>query len=323
MDYKLLVIGKLPPPIGGVTIHVKRFLDLLSMNGLRYTFFDLRDFKFLDLVKRIIKAKLVHLHVSNVEFQFFLVVLSKILGKKSVVTIHGDLFRFKGLKKKLTSLTIRFCDVPILLNEKSYLYAKEINPKSFLMTAFLPPLIEEIPLDSKVCEQIDAFKTLHDKVFATNASAVNYDVNEQEIYGVLELIDFFKRNENRSIGLIISDPSGEYEKFLKAKNVALSTNIVMLSFPHSYFEIIKRVDATIRNTSTDGDSLSIRESLFLKKSTFATDVVQRPAGTVLYRRGDYSVFSIELCEPEKTDIISIDSLFKYFSGLYSELSGKF
>ena len=57
---------------------------------------------------------------------------------------------------------------------------------------------------------------------------------------------------------------------------------------HSYFEVIKLCDGTIRHTSTDGDSLSVRESLFLGKCTLASDVVSRPVGCLLYSRDSLS-----------------------------------
>ena len=40
--------------------------------------------------------------------------------------------------------------------------------------------------------------------------------------------------------------------------------------------------AFIRNTSTDGDSISIKESLSLKTSVYATQVTDRPLGVNLY-----------------------------------------
>jgi hypothetical protein len=49
-------------------------------------------------------------------------------------------------------------------------------------------------------------------------------------------------------------------------------------------------DASIRNTTTDGDSLSVKESLYLKRYTFATDAVNRPPGCILYKRGKFNDF---------------------------------
>ena len=41
-------------------------------------------------------------------------------------------------------------------------------------------------------------------------------------------------------------------------------------------------DAFIRSTTTDGDSLSVHEALHLKKDVIASNVVDRPIGTLTY-----------------------------------------
>jgi hypothetical protein len=44
----------------------------------------------------------------------------------------------------------------------------------------------------------------------------------------------------------------------------------------------------LRPTLTDGDALTIREALYLKKIVIASDIVKRPAGTFLYKTGQSS-----------------------------------
>ena len=46
--------------------------------------------------------------------------------------------------------------------------------------------------------------------------------------------------------------------------------------------MLKISDVFIRNTSTDGDSLSLREAINLNINCYATDVVDRPVGTIIY-----------------------------------------
>ena len=42
----------------------------------------------------------------------------------------------------------------------------------------------------------------------------------------------------------------------------------------------------IRGTFSDGDSLSVREALMLRKKVIATDCVDRPAGVTLFKYND-------------------------------------
>ena len=46
----------------------------------------------------------------------------------------------------------------------------------------------------------------------------------------------------------------------------------------------------MRNTSTDGDALSVKESLYLGKPTLCTDAVDRPKGVRLFKDCDKTSF---------------------------------
>ncbi|QNI75235.1 hypothetical protein [Synechococcus sp. MVIR-18-1] len=80
----------------------------------------------------------------------------------------------------------------------------------------------------------------------------------------------------------MSDPSGRYAQFSASKFPFIPRNVVFLSKPHPFIEILRSSDLFIRNTSTDGDSISIWEALSLIVNVFATDVVSRPPGVTLY-----------------------------------------
>ena len=56
-------------------------------------------------------------------------------------------------------------------------------------------------------------------------------------------------------------------------------------------QILKQTECLIRFTTTDGDSISVREALFLNKSVIASNVVERPVGvtTVNLNKDDLSI----------------------------------
>ncbi|WP_460545725.1 hypothetical protein [Echinicola sediminis] len=286
----MFIIGKTPPPIGGVTVHMERLLYQLRTTNISFVFFDLARDKVWQGLKGFLKYQNIHLHSSNPYLRFLIVLLGKVLGKRVDFTLHGDLGRYKSrLKNQLDLFAIRFAHRPVLLNEKSYRKAQKLNSNAQLISAFLPPDLNKQVLSNTWRKKIIALKS--DRfLFCTNAGQVAYDKNDQEIYGIIELIKAFSGNER--YGLIISDPSSSYSRLLESENFEIPQNILLLTGPHSFFKVMELGDATIRNTSTDGDSLSVRESLFLGKLTFCTDVVSRPKGTILYKRGDIKrVFS--------------------------------
>jgi hypothetical protein len=68
---------------------------------------------------------------------------------------------------------------------------------------------------------------------------------------------------------------------LQIQNEFLIVNEKMPLYP-----IIKRIQLFIRPTNTDGDAISIRESLYYKVPTIASDVCKRPKGTISFRNRD-------------------------------------
>lgn len=298
----LLIIGKVPPPIGGVTVHVKRLLDKLNLIDYPFSFKILNKKRlWLDLIS-IRNYKKFHLHTSNVYLQFIFALLSKVTKTKSIITFHGDLDRYKGLRSGVVVATIKITDYPIVLNQKSKIKADKINKKSLLISAFIPPGNED-PLPDDLLQKLNKLKSKCKKVFGTNAHDVSFDKENNEIYGISDLIVFF--NSNPDFGLIVSDPKGKYHQFLKKKGLPINDNIIIVDYKHSFYEVLKQIDGSIRNTSTDGDSLSVKESLFLNKLTFVSDVVSRPKGVIKFKRGNYEGF-LKDYELNKYDVSSFD-----------------
>jgi hypothetical protein len=53
---------------------------------------------------------------------------------------------------------------------------------------------------------------------------------------------------------------------------------------------MEQADLVVRPTNTDGDSLSIREAIFLNKPIISSDVVKRPDGTILFANRNQAAF---------------------------------
>ena len=286
MKKKLLLVGPdlTKQGIGGVTIHVQRLKDCLDNNSYSYEFIDYKNTKPWILINRISKYKIVHLHVSNPAYQFFLVCCSKMMGKKIIITIHGNYGRFGALKNWMVRSAIRMATVPIVINESSYQKCKVYNTHTQLIPAFIPPQKEE----NLQPEIVLLLKRLHGegkKIVSTNAFNISFDKNGNDTYGIGFLVDYFKDFDN--MALVMSDPSGNYHKQYSGFQY---DTVFFIDYPHSYFELLKLVDYFVRNTSTDGDALSVKEAIYLGVSTLCTDVVDRPEGVTLFKYCDKDSF---------------------------------
>ena len=282
----ILVIGKTPPPIGGVTIHVERLLEKLKANYSEgYCFKALNKKNLLFSFFFLLKFSFFHIHTSNVYLRLYYVVLGKIVRTKCVITIHGDVGRYNSrLKNKLDILVLKWAAYPILLNESSLKKALKLNKNAILISSFIPPNMDNEFLNDDLEERILDFKSIYKNIFCTNAYNLSKDKNDDEIYGIFEIVDYFNNNPDK--GLIFSDPSGAYLEEFKKRAIQTPKNIIHITGNHSFFKVINLSDFSIRNTSTDGDSISVKESLFLNKITFCTNVVSRPKGVFLYNRGE-------------------------------------
>lgn len=318
MPEKVLLIGTLPQTagVGGVTIHIDRLLRSLKKEGYPIYLCDYKATSFITQVQTIMKYNIIHIHASNPLLRLFYVLVCAFFNKKSVLTIHGDIGRFSFLKNYFDRLAITFCSIPILINLNSFIKAKSWNKHSKLLSVFIPPIGEE-NLPDFIINWINYQHKKNKSVYATNASGLNYTVSGEEIYGILPLLKYFKNNKEFS--LIISDPSGQYEKYNDRQN-----NILFISNQHSFFEILKLSDGMIRATATDGDSISVKESLYLGKQTIATDRVIRPRGVILFKYGDLDSLDIALHRKKDIDLhkYSEQNTVDLIKEVYSSFSNK-
>lgn len=279
----LLISGYLDEkPTGGVAMHVHRLLKLLIEKEIHC--YDLCDYKkegFYLQISKIISSQIVHVHVSNPYLRLAYAFICKILGKKSILTVHGQLGRFGWLKNQIDYCSIRLFSIPILINKNSYVKGKKLNSKCRYIQAFIPPILEEELVAEDIKNCIFHFKDEQKKVFLTNASRRSFNSNGEEIYGIDFLISFF--NQHSQYQLIILDPENQYKPIYNKK---CPFNVLILTGELSFCGIMRYADFVIRNTITDGDSFSVKESLWFEKPVLATDVVDRPDGVILFKYSD-------------------------------------
>ncbi|MCK0137246.1 hypothetical protein [Arenibacter sp. S6351L] len=276
----ILQIAKLPPPIGGVTTHVKRLLaSLKAVENIEFAILDYsKERNVLVIIHKIANAKVVHLHVTKKVLRLFLVLFFRLLSKKVLITFHGN-YNFKNI---LDIYSLKYSDAAILLNQISYKAASNIRiSKNYLIGAFIPPIEGDIaPLDEILIEKIGKFKSNFNVVYSTNAYNYVRDDQGKETYMGSDLVSLFTKN--KEIGLIFSDPTGNYYKYLIGIFKELPNNVLFITQPHDFINIIKATDALIRATTTDGDSLSVKEALYFNKTVIATGVVDRPNDVLIF-----------------------------------------
>ncbi len=283
-NIKLIIIGKVPPPIGGVTIHVKRLKESLVHEKYPFEFRGLTKTNILwSLLGCLFRSSIIHLHTSSPLLRMIFSIFGKLNGfQLLIITYHGNIGRFKPYKNWLDQVSLKLSDIPIVLNDQSLKIAKSINNNTLLISAFIPPVNPE-PLSTEIEKSLTKLKRSKQLIFCTNAYNLSYDKHNNEIYNGTFLIKMFCKDENQKFGFVFSDPSGNYKKHFEKQGLSLTPNILLISEAHSFFEVLRKTDCFIRCTTTDGDPLSVKEALYLQKTVFATDVISRPQEVFTFR----------------------------------------
>lgn len=275
---KIIIIGTLPPPVGGVSIYNQRLYDYLqNEENIEVDFIDYKRKNIASILNAVISHKIIYLNCSSSTFKFFIAYISAILNKKFIVTFHGNMERHSGGGSLFDRLILKFSSLTIVLNKQSFDYASKYTRKVFLGTAFIPPLKKE-ELSSDIKNLLALCRQHYKVICSSNAHNVSIDSAGNEIYQVKFLLGIFKQLSDCCI--ILSDPSGMYSSYLSKHRVEIPGNVFIIKEPHSYFELLKETDVMLRITTTDGDSISVREALYLNKIVIASNVVDRPAGVI-------------------------------------------
>lgn len=266
-------------PMGGVTMHVHRLLKrLIEPQVSNYILCDYKKESFRKQLNKIRTAGVLHTHASNPLLKLFYVIAGKFFRTKSLITVHGKYGVYGPIQNIIHKWALKWCDIPILINKESYDAVVKFNSHAVFIPAFIPPIKEEEVLSSEMHAKIKQIKEDGKPLLVTNASSRAFTTDGKEIYGIEFLIDYCR--EHKEFNLVILDPHNDYMPLYKER---LPENVYIFTGHHSFCGLMEYADIVVRNTPTDGDSLSVKEALYYHKKILATDAVSRPEGVFLFK----------------------------------------
>ena len=299
--YKLLQIGHYCTT-GGIGVHMQRLVNLLGkeffitvideskLKDSCKNIYNIRTKNFIKYLKILLKSDIVHVHTLAPLPRFLHVLISFFLFKRVILTVHS----LTLVKSKFDLLFLKFT---ILFTNKTIVVTNEIKEKlnskeDIVLPAFIPPDLEkEEPLPEDVKLILERHK--QQKIVVGNAFRLNI-YNGQDLYGtdlLIEVAETIKKNGDNIVIIFIvttlevnKEMFFEYQERIKKKG--LENHIYLLHKKLSFVNLIKESNLVVRPTNTDGDALTIREALYLGKPVIASDVVERPQGTILFKNRD-------------------------------------
>jgi len=312
---RIIILGPCPPPIGGVSIHVRRvgqklrgqknkvvFFDPLGAHRGRFWFYKLK----LALTLFSFRPHQVHYHTlyaSNCLPELYLInFLKKLLRFDLLFVEHISRYlctRDVSFKKKLGQLLSKNRIVFIgEVTRQSYFEHNIQIPEQFSVeSAFLPPdeSREEEILSTYPASLFEFIKSSKPLIVA-NASKLLL-LGGKDLYGFdtsVELLSRLKEKYPEAKLLLALARFGDEEYFSILKKhvdfLGLGDSVYFLTGDKELWPLLKKADLFIRPTISDSFGISISEALWFGTPSVASDVCVRSEGTVLFRAGDREDF---------------------------------
>ncbi len=338
---KILLVGPLPPPIGGVSIHLKRLSFLLEnefeidyideSHRIKEKYFNVRSLRFFQYFKKIAWSDLIYIHSGGKILKFFHIVIGKIFFKKIIITIHSYPFTSTPGFKFLDKFFFNLSNLIIVVNQDILDQLELSSKKCIVQPAFIPPdMEEEISLPASVSDWIDERKDNGKSIICANAWQLK-TFKDQDLYGLDMCIEVAEQIIGQgykiSFIFIVSSLEKYREKYLYYQSIIkknnLSEDFLLLNQNLSFVKLIEKSDIVLRPTNTDGDALTVREALFLGKPVIASNIVSRPRGTILFKTRDVVDLKNKLIETinnqPNTNLNSEYQEFKEYQNFYSDM----
>ena len=328
-----MMTGPIPPPTGGVSIHIWRLYHLLKDDfDIQFVdefkipkkeYFSIHSFNLFKYVSIMRNCDLAFVHSGTNTLRIFHTIVAKILGRKVIMTIHAYPRKYQFLARKIQEMVFALADKIIVVNADFKERVKLPQDKVIVKHAFLPPIMdEEKELPALIQQWITKSRNDGAVIICSNAWRLDKWKN-QDLYGVDMCIEATRRmiKKGLSVKFIFNVATTDrteplYETYKQQIRDAGLENVFHLANEElSFVKLMQQSDLVVRPTNTDGDSLSIREALYLGKPIITSDVVKRPEGSVLHKNRDVEDFEKKIIES-----INKKNGLQNFNGKHQDLS---
>lgn len=308
---KIINIGKVPPPIGGVTTFIKRLKYYLDKNNIDNMFIDIsgidterkrsEGYLCLGVFRAFVKIlqapkSVIMFHTAKPQMLAAASVLS--IKHRIVIFVHGEttitVSVHRGIWRKALANIDYFLTPTEELKDKLGVHFPEMKRRVISVPFILFPEKSKNLSDQSVI----ALKNKVDYLLGIYACELKF-YKGLDLYGLdmaIELIHSL-RQKGYNVGLIMLLPDISNHEFYislcrKIKELKLEDYIVRIEKAiEDASSLYRLIDLYIRPTNTDGDAFSIWESLYVKTPVLASDITVRPEGCILFESRNQEAFN--------------------------------
>lgn len=310
---KVSIVGSIPPPVGGISIHIKRIQRVLEINGIESCVYNESGWgnekgnihpisRYRSFVFKIpfIKTDLLHIHSIDMKLRILLGVY-KLFGKKIILTIHGEslsdqLKTSNSLMRFLLRMSLKKIDKVICVNESlldELILLGMDNSNMVVIPGYIHP--KEYREDIVAIPK-DVHSFIEESPFLITANGCIRFYKDEDLYGVDMLINMMYKLKNQGIRAHLlfalldkesqTEEEREYYKELQDRLHELDLEDIFMFYEvenTELYPILQKSQLFIRPTNTDGLGVSIAEALYYNVPSVASNVCNRPQGTILFQ----------------------------------------
>lgn len=331
MPSRVIVLGPVPLPYGGVSLHVVRFLELLTKQGVearvvRYAGTTRRDRigKLRQVAAMVVgvylnarprRGDVLHLHYGGLGYLLALTPLLALTRARKVVTFHSvrviqDLEGPPAWVRRLALHLLGDFDLFVAVRAEIGDQLRDLGlsrPEITVMPAFLPPAPAErdlgrLPPD--VGAKLESARAEHRLQVCCAAYYLGHGYGHDDIYGVESLLATWAADnpvDGHPCDLWVlvsnppeSEPQRDAETAIRAHAERIPGFRLHLHYGLPLIPVLARCSGFLRPSREDGDSVAIREALGMGVPVLASDVVARPDGVVTFALEQPGAFATAL-----------------------------
>lgn len=318
----LAILGSYPPPYGGAAVHVQRLTTLLDDRGVNYRIYNATsrvadgrrivsvfDARRTWMMRYLFTCQEPAVYVLSGKLRAWVIaaLLARCRDKRVVLRLRNaslpDWIAHSWWRRLWCGFALRSMSGVVCVNRRLMESARSlgVDPKRLHFSpGFLPP--GENAGDRRgVAPAVWTFADAHRPLIAANGK-VNWYAG-QDLYGLDHLVELAARlkPDYPELGIVVcfwyhrpEEQSYVDDLMARATDLGVENNILFNTQSGLFVPVIAASDVFVRPTNTDGDASSIREALHLGVPAVASDVVERPEGTILFRTREIDDFEAKV-----------------------------
>lgn len=303
----IIQIGAIPPPYGGVSVHLSRLLVRLHLEGLPCELIDIsgvpkqqndvRCMSWRRSLFRLLRSSPAIVHFHNFAPRNLYLYSLLATRHRTVLSFHNERFvaemgMYGPLEQGLFRRLFDNFDAIIVDSDANYRRAEAFGiaaSKLLTIAEFLPPSTG-INATQSLPVEINALRSQHGFLLATNAYSLAFHRGE-DMYGIDLIVETMGSLVNQprfDVACVILLPNPDNAEYLerlqgRIRELSIQDRCLIVTSPLAETSCLwKAADIVIRATNTDGNSMSILEALACGTPVVASDCVERHPAVALF-----------------------------------------